>query len=195
MPINSSMAGKNIVIAIDIALNKTGIAILSEPLTIYHTDVLRLKTSWSYYRKLDEMFDYFTEFFTEVAAQKPSNIELVLEGRLKRGFSGEALASIEGARVTTYRAFNLTLKNYEKYDEKEVAVYSPDVVKSFFTGRGNASKDAMYGAANSLFSSLKKIEFQEDIYDAIYLGVYHLKKDGKSAPIKKKHPRRRTKLS
>lgn len=171
------IADKHIVVSVDIAVNKSGIAILDSASRIIHTEVLSLKASWDYYRKLSEILSFFTDYFNRVLDYGPKKIDLVLEGRLKRGFSGETLASIEGARVSVYHAFHLTVHSHEKHKESLVAVYTPDLVKEYFTGRGNASKSAMYSAATTKYSSLKKVKFQEDIFDAIYLGVYHLASD------------------
>lgn len=174
--------GKDITICVDVALNKTGISIMSG-MTVLHTEVLAFKAHHNYYDKLTNMNEFFVEFFTKVDSLGPKSVELVMEGRLTRGFSGAALASIEGARVTVYHAFHSTRKTREKHDKMSVYIYSPGVVKKYIAGKQNASKDAMKSAALSRFSSLRKIKFQEDIYDAIYLGIYHNnnKRKGSSA--------------
>lgn len=176
--------GEDIVIGIDIALNKTGIAIMTPKLKILHTSTFTVKTSLPYLEKLDQIHLHFTAFFEEVLKSKPASVDLVLEGRLARGFSGSTLASIEGARVTAYHAFNLTLQRCEPGEKPRVFIYSPGIVKSFFTGKANASKSEVLKSAYSRFSSLEKIKFQEDIFDAIYLCLFH-SLEGKKGVVKK----------
>ncbi|MFA5626189.1 MAG: hypothetical protein WC965_01775 [Thiohalomonadaceae bacterium] len=183
----SYVRGKDIIVAVDIALNKTGIVIMSG-MTVVRSDVFTLKTSGNYLDKLDKIHAYFLEYFDELFKMEPNSIELVLEGRLSRGFSGNVLASIEGARVTTYLSFHAKLREYVNGEKPKVFIYSPGTVKKFFAGRENATKSAMHTAVVSRFSSLKKIKFQEDVYDAIYLGLYHL-----SGKEKKKSDTRRGK--
>lgn len=169
-----NITGEDIVIGVDIALNKTGIVIMSQKMKIVYTHTLVLKQNLTYLAKLDEILTYFREFFEEVFEQKPASVQLVLEGRLTRGFSGSTLASIEGARVTTYHAFHLTLQKCVPGEKPNVFIYSPGVVKQFFTGKTTANKSEMLKSAYSRFSSLEKIEFQEDVFDAIYLGLFHI---------------------
>lgn len=183
-----SMTGKNILIALDVALNKSGLVVMDTDKRLLHSEVIEVKTHWDYYRKLDYLYDWYRAKFDAILTQEPKSAILVLEGRLKAGFSGNTLASIEGARVTAHRAFHTTAAQYE-IDVKHV-IYGPQKVKKYFAGRVNADKDMMYKAATSQFSQLSKLEYQEDIFDAIYLGLYHLSEEAQNGKVSKKRTRK-----
>lgn len=168
------MKNKDLIVAVDIALNTSGYAILDSKQKIYKTGLIESKKHWDYYRKISFLYDEFLNLYSEILDKQPKSITLVLEGRLKGGFSGQTLASIEGARIAAYLAYDHTCKDYEI--DVNSYVYNPNEVKYHFAGRRGAKKDQMYKAATSQFSSLKKIEFQEDIFDAIYLALYHISK-------------------
>lgn len=168
------LPGKNIIVAVDIALNKTGIAVMTDEMSVLYGDVLEINQKLEYYEKIARIFSHFSAMFDLIYSFKPQSVALVLEGRLKRGFSPQVLASIEGARIAAYLAFHLTHEKYEGNENGSVSTYSPDIVKKFFTGKANATKNEMLKSASSRISSIGKIRFQEDIYDAIYLGIYHI---------------------
>lgn len=163
---------KNILISVDIALNKSGIAILSTDMEVLYTSLLKVTQSWDYYRKVAYLYSSYSDLFTAVLTKEPSSHILVLEGRLKAGWRASSMASIEGARVASYLAYHHICEKHET--KPEIFVYDPNVVKYFVASKRSANKDEMYEAALSRFSFLKGLEYQEDEFDAIYLGLYHL---------------------
>lgn len=181
------LKNKDILISVDIALNKSGIAILSTDMEILYTSLLTVTQSWDYYRKVAYLYSYYGTLFDEVLTQRPSSHILVLEGRLKAGWRASSMASIEGARVSSYLAYHHICEKHEK--KTEVFVYDPNVVKHFMASKRSANKDEMYEAALSRFSFLKGLEYQEDEFDAIYLGLYHLLGEKNEHPGR--HPKTR----
>lgn len=163
---------KDVIISIDIALNKSGVAVLSNLLEVEETSLITVTQSWDYYRKIAFLYDSYTDLFSRVLTASPSSHILVLEGRLKAGWRASSMASIEGARVSAYLAYHHICEKHEK--KPEVFVYDPNVVKYFIAKKRSANKDEMYEKALSRFSFLKGLEYQEDEFDAIYLGLYHL---------------------
>lgn len=164
---------KNILIAIDIALNKSGLAIVNlEDETLVSTRVIEVKNHWDYYRKLSHLYSAYNQIFETLLSDKTESGILVLEGRLKAGWSASAMASIEGARVCAYLSYAHTC---EKLGIKvESHVYDPNLVKHFIAHKRSAKKDEMYEKALSRFSWLSRLEYQEDEFDAIYLALYHM---------------------
>lgn len=171
------MKNKDLLIAVDIALNTSGYAILDNNKKLYSTGLIETKKHWDYYKKLSYLYDEFQNLFVQVLDKSPSSITLILEGRLKGGFSGQTLASIEGARVASYLAYDHTCKQYEI--DVNSHVHNPNDVKYHFSKKRAAKKDLMYKAVTSQFSFLKKLKFQEDIFDAIYLALFHIEKEPK----------------
>jgi len=176
----SSIKDKDIFLSIDIALNKTGFVILSRNTTILLARVIKVKQHWEYYRKIAYLYNYFSILFGEILKCSPQSSTLLLEGRLKAGFSGNTLASIEGARVSTYLAYYHTCLQHEI--DVQFSMYGPQLIKKHFTGKGNANKEQMHKSFISQFSSYSDLEYQEDIFDALYLGIYHLEKHPGKAP-------------
>ena len=166
------MKNKHLFVGVDIALNTTGFSILDETKKLYRTGLIETKKHWDYYKKIDFIYDSFVDLFNEIRKKNPKSVTLILEGRLKAGFSGQTLASIEGARVSSYLAYKHTCENYEI--DVNHYVYNPNEVKYYFSKSRSASKEKMFKSVSSQFSSLKKLEFQEDIFDSIYLVLYHL---------------------
>ena len=154
-------------IGLDIALNKTGLVLVRDN-TVLDTKIIELKSGWKYYRKLVHLYEWYSGYFSNF-----TNPKLILEGRLKAGFSGNTLASIEGARVAAYLAFHSTLRQ----GEKDVYIYSPSDVKLSIAGKRNANKEDMRLALSS-FSLTKGVPYQEDVYDAIALVIHHMRKEG-----------------
>jgi len=180
----NNITNKDILINLDIALNKTGLSILDTKDNILYSEVVTVKSHWEYYKKLNHLYEYYLKFFDKVFNLKPKSVLLILEGRLKAGFSGNTLASIEGARTTAYRAYYIVCHKHEV--DVRMKIYDPQTVKQYFSGRRNADKELMYKSALSRFSSLNTVEFQEDIYDSLYLGLYHLHASKKVTPSKRK---------
>ena len=157
------------VIALDIALNKTGIAITADGKR-FKTMTLEPKKSWKYFKKIAFLSDEFDKMF-ETHLTFGEEPLLIMEGRLKAGWSGATLASIEGARVTAYLSY---LRCCERLGLKpNFVVYPPDEVKYSLSGNRTSGKEAMYEAAISRFSFLKRLEYQEDEFDAMYLVLHH----------------------
>lgn len=154
----------------DIALNKTGIAVVSADREVLCVKLLITPPKLTYYEKISFLFSEYIDFFSLY-----KNSILILEGRLQAGWSGATLASIEGARVACYLAFHYTRPKDEKY---EVVDYSPREVKKFVAGKGNASKEDLR-IMSSQFSWSNIVTYQEDIYDALFLIMYHLHKKGR----------------
>lgn len=189
-----------ILVTLDIALNKTGMSIMTTNNSVLSTRIIKVDEKTKYYDKLSELYTIYCELFTAIFQKyKDKSLILVLEGRLKAGFSGSALASIEGARVTVYHAFKNTASKYE--NSVEVVTYDPNSVKYGLSGKRNADKAYMFSSVSSYFSSLSKLSsLSEDELDAIYLGLYHNKLiEGKNANRRVKKvrkiqtPRRRQK--
>lgn len=168
------MKNKDLLIAVDIALNTSGYVVMGMDKKLHASGLIESKKHWDYYRKVEYLYKEFYTLFEFIYAKQPKTLTLILEGRLKGGFSGQTLASIEGARIAAYLAYNHMCKLHEI--DVNSFVYNPNEVKYHFTKRRGAKKDQMFKAATSRFSSLSKIEFQEDIFDAIYLGIYHLER-------------------
>jgi Holliday junction resolvasome RuvABC endonuclease subunit len=171
MKLKQSLTDREILFAIDIALNTSGVAIMDCHRKIYATFLVKAVVSKKYYPKLDYLYDTFIEIFTEVENEKPKSITLILEDRLKAGFSGSTLASIEGSRVTSYHAFRQVFKSSQI--ETSVVLYDPGTVKKYFTGKRTAKKETVLKSALEKNPFLKRYK-QEDILDAIYLGLYHV---------------------
>jgi hypothetical protein len=113
----------------------------------------------------------FTSVFDEIIQNNPETVTLVLEDRLKHGWSGATLASIEGARVTAYHAFRESFKSSQI--KNDMVLYDPGIVKKHFTGKKTSQKSDVKKSAEKKNPIVKKYE-QEDVLDAIYLGVYHV---------------------
>jgi Holliday junction resolvasome RuvABC endonuclease subunit len=171
MKLKTSIKDKNILFAIDIALNTSGVAIMDYHKKIYATFLVRVTVSKKYYQKLDYLYDNFIEIFTEILKEQPKSVTLILEDRLKAGFSGSTLASIEGSRVTSYHAFRQVFKSSQI--ETSVVLYDPGTIKKYFTGKRSAKKETVLKSAVEKNPFLKRYK-QEDILDAIYLGLYHV---------------------
>jgi len=171
MKFKKSIKDKQIIIAIDIALNTSGVAIMDYHKQIYATFLVKSVVSKKYYHKLDYIYDTFFEVFKEISVENPKSITLILEDRLKAGFSGATLASIEGSRVTSYHAFRQVFKSSQV--ETDVVLYDPGIIKKHFTGKRAAKKETVLKSALENNPFLKRYK-QEDILDAIYLGLYHV---------------------
>jgi Holliday junction resolvasome RuvABC endonuclease subunit len=167
------LPNQDVVVALDCALNKTGLAILSKNEEILHTQLITVTNGWEYYRKIRYLYEVYSSIFEEVLTASPKSSILVLEGRLKAGWSGTALASIEGARITAFLAYYSILKQHEK--DVSTVTYDPNGIKGFIAGKRNANKELMRESALSRFSLFNTLEYQEDIYDAIYIALYHLR--------------------
>lgn len=157
------------VIGIDIALNTSGVAVKTGD--EYQTSLITVKPHWDYYRKLSHLQQEYRSLFSTLLTPERDSHILVLEGRLRAGWSANTMASIEGARVTVYLAFQDVCNDLGI--TPEVRVYDPNDVKKFIAGKRTANKTEMHESAVSRFSFLKDIEFQEDKFDAIYLCLYH----------------------
>lgn len=171
MKLKKPIKNKKILIAIDIALHTSGVALMGHDKQVYSTFLVKSTASQKYYQKIDYLYDTFIEVFTEVEKEKPSHIVLILEDRLKAGFSGATLASIEGSRVTCYHAFRQVFKTSQT--ETSVVLYDPGLIKKYFTGKRAAKKETVFKSASQKYPFLKRFK-QEDILDAIYLGLYHV---------------------
>ena len=171
MKLKKPIKNKDIIISIDIALNLSGIAIMDYDKQVYSTFTIESTRSWSYYKKLDFLFKTYNNLFTNISNKKPKSVTLVLEDRLKAGWSGSTLASIEGARVTCYHAFVQTMKNAGI--KTNIFLYNPGLIKKHFTNKRAAKKDVVYKSAIQTNAFIKNYR-QEDILDALYLGVYHI---------------------
>jgi Holliday junction resolvasome RuvABC endonuclease subunit len=167
------LKNEDIIIGVDLALNKTGLAILNRQNKVLHTELIKVKTGWEYYRKIGYLYETYLSLFDSILTAKPASSILVLEGRLRAGWSGTTLASIEGARVACYLAYKTTCNLHEK-DVIHVS-YDPAEVKHFIAGKRNAKKEELLEKSVSRFSWLSDIEYQEDIYDAIYIALRHIK--------------------
>ena len=166
---------QDIVIALDIALNKSGLAILNLQGEVLYTQVIKVTTGWEYYRKIGYLYEEYQSLFDTILTAKPASSILVLEGRLRAGWSGTTLASIEGARVASYLAYKSTCQRHEK--DVNSTSYDPNEVKLFIAGKRAAKKDELKEKALSRFTCLADVEYQEDIYDAIYLALRHIGKE------------------
>lgn len=174
---------KNILISIDIALNKSGLAIVNlEDETLVSTRLIEAKSHWNYYRKLSFLYKEYTDLYESLLSDKTESAILVLEGRLRAGWSASAMASIEGARVCAYLAYSHVCDSLGIKTESHV--YDPNLIKYFIAKKRSAKKDEMYEKAVSQFSWLKKLEYQEDEFDAVYLALYHMFGE------KNEHPKR-----
>ena len=163
---------KRLVIALDVALNKSGLAILSTEGDVLHTELIKVTPGWKYYQKIEYLYNEYLKLFDAVLTAKPAYSILVLEGRLKAGWSGTTLASIEGARITSFLAYYSTCQRHEK--DVNVISYDPNDVKHFISGKRAAKKEELKQKALSQFTCLSGVDYQEDIYDAIYLALRHI---------------------
>lgn len=171
MNLKKPLKNKKIIVAVDIALNKTGVAIMDFSKYVYSTFLISNTISRPYYEKLDNIYDtFFSEFFN-VRHEEPKSVILVLEDRLRAGFSGAALASIEGSRVSSYHAFRQAFMGSQT--ETGVVFYDPGSVKKHFTGVKTSKKDIVFKSVQEKNPFIKKYK-QEDILDAIYLALYHI---------------------
>jgi len=171
MNFKKSIKNKKILISIDIALHTSGVAVMDNQKQVYSTFLVKSKPSQKYYTKLDYLYDTFIEVFSLLEKEKPEHVTLILEDRLKAGFSGATLASIEGSRVTCYHAFRQVFKSSQI--ETIVVLYDPGIIKKHFTGKRAAKKETVFKSASQKYPFLKRFK-QEDILDAIYLGLYHI---------------------
>lgn len=162
-------------VAIDIALNKTGIAVLNEDGDFLYGKLITVTASWGYYRKLETLYQEYLDFFDKLLTESSDSVILLLEGRLKAGFRRDALASIEGARVTCVLAYKHACGKHGK--KPEIHTYDPNDIKYSLAGKRNASKEEMRDKVLSSYSWLRNVEYQEDIYDAIYIMLHHMKKE------------------
>jgi len=166
------MKNKDLYIGIDIALNTSGYAILDKNKKIISTGLIETKKHWGYYKKISFINDKFKELFEEITKKQPNSVTLILEGRLKGGFSGQTLASIEGARVSCYLAFQEITEGF-----LEPFVYNPNEVKYHFSRKRGATKEEMKKSVSKKYRKMHSLPYQEDIFDAIYLCLYHLEKE------------------
>jgi Holliday junction resolvasome RuvABC endonuclease subunit len=171
MKLNKPIKGKEIIFAIDIALNTSGVAIIGYNKEVYATFLVKTPPSFKYYQKLDYLYETFSEVFSDVLKENPKEIVLILEDRLKAGFSGATLASIEGSRVTSYHAFNQIFKSSQI--KTSVILYDPGLIKKYFSGKKTAKKEVVFKSASEKYPFLKKYK-QDDILDALYLGLYYV---------------------
>lgn len=171
MNFKKPIKNKNIIIAIDIALNTSGVAIMDFHKAVYATFLVKSTPSWKYYKKLDYLYENFIQVFSEIKKENPNSIVLILEDRLKAGFSGATLASIEGSRVTSYHAFRHVFKDSQI--ETSVVLYDPGIIKKYFTGKRGAKKETVFKSASQKYPFIKRFK-QDDILDALYLGLYHV---------------------
>lgn len=171
MKLTKPITDKKIMIAIDIALHTSGVVIMGYNKEVYSTFLVKSTPSWKYYRKLEHLYETFVDVFKNVLEHRPSEVTLILEDRLKAGFSGATLASIEGSRVTCYHAFSHIFKPSQI--PINVVLYDPGIIKKHFTGKRGARKEAVFKSAVEKNSFIKKYK-QDDILDAIYLGLYHV---------------------
>lgn len=171
MRFKKSIEGKRIIVALDVALNTTGVVLMDYDKFIYSSFLVEIKKTIPYYKKLDQLYSIYHNIFLKIIEKNPSSIDLVVEDRLKAGWSGSTLASIEGARVTSYHAFMQAIKGSGK--KKSVTLYNPGLVKKYFTNSRAAKKDVVYKSAIEKYKFLKNYS-QEDILDAIYLALYHI---------------------
>ena len=155
-------------ICLDIALNKSGLAVLDDNGSIVKTDLFAFKRSEKdYYDKLVRLYSHYHRTFEDILAQNPSGVSLILEDRLKGGWNPKSLVNIEGARVAAFLAFR------SLSEAAEVHLYDPTNVKLAVGGRVAIKKEEMHEKLRDIFPAAKKIEYQEDIFDAISLGVCH----------------------
>lgn len=174
-------------VAVDIALNVSGIAVFSDEGEFISSEVIEVTASWDYYKKLAHLYSKYIEVFENLLTEGVSHVTLILEGRLKAGGFINSVASIEGARVTCFLAYSAVCETHGL--KPTLHVYDPNVVKLSIAGKRSAKKDEMLTKALSSYSWLSKIEYQEDIFDAIYLMLHH-KKVGNS---EQQHNRRNKK--
>lgn len=170
------MSPKNVnarmVIGVDIALNKTGLCVMNSKGRVLKTKVVSPSRKFTYYEKLDYLYEIFLELFNDVLkSHKNKEITLAMEGRLRAGWGGNTLAALEGARVTAYHAYKEACQTNEV--EVIVEMHDPNELKHQFAGKRNANKGDMKDAALK-YTSFKNIEYQEDIYDAIFLALRSL---------------------
>lgn len=162
---------KDILIGIDIALNTSGFCIMSPEGKVYYTQIIDMKKSLNYYEKLNGIYDKLINIFSTILEKNPRSVTLILEGRLKAGWSGSTLASIEGARVSSYHAFRQVFKASKI--KNRFFVYEPGIIKKHFTGKRAAKKDIMLKSVGQKHPFVRRYK-QEDILDAIYLVLYHI---------------------
>jgi Holliday junction resolvasome RuvABC endonuclease subunit len=163
------MKNKDLYLGVDIALNTTGYAVMGYDKKIFKTGLIKTKQSLDYYGKLVFLYEEFVRLFLDLQSKNPNSITLILEGRLQGGFSGQTLASIEGARVACFLAYKHTVGKEGKF-----YVYNPSEIKYHFSRKRGAKKQEMYDSVIKSYKNLQKLDFQEDIFDAIYLCLYKI---------------------
>lgn len=169
---DNKSVNRRIVIALDIALNKSGFVVMDEKGKVLYTKVVEPNKKFKYYKKLSYLFEAFQEVFTLVLEKYPEHsVTLAMEDRLKAGWGGNTLATIEGARVTAYHAYRIACANAGK--EVIMELHDPNDLKLQFTGKRNAGKMEMKSASER-YKSFDGIEYQEDIYDSIFLALRSL---------------------
>lgn len=171
MRFKKSIKDQRVIVSLDIALNTTGVVIMDYNKYVYSSFLVEVNKSSQYYKKLDQLYATYHNIFSKIVEKEPKSIDLVLEDRLKAGWSGSTLASIEGARVTSYHAFRQAIKGSGK--RTSVTLYNPGIIKKYFTNSRAAKKEVVYKSAIEKHKFLKKYD-QEDILDAIYLALYHI---------------------
>lgn len=163
----------HLTIGLDVALNRSGLVVLDNSEEILSHQLISVKPSLRYYDKLSSLYDSYCAVFTDVFLARPKNVSLVLEGRLRAGWNGSTLASIEGARVTAYHAFVLTA-THNKCPITVVEV-DPNDLKLYIAGKRNANKEEVRAALIKKLPSVTRLDYQEDVYDAVAIAVTYLR--------------------
>lgn len=170
--------------SVDVALNKTGVAVLAHTGEFLFGEVVTVPAGWEYYRKLEKLYEQYTRLFDKALTANGGPLILLVEGRLKAGWSANAMASIEGARVACALAYMHFCSS--RGFKPEIHSYDPNTIKLSISGKRNANKDELRESALSSYSFLRDVEYQEDIFDAIYLALHHTKEHNERTGRSKK---------
>lgn len=147
-------------LCLDIALRKTGVVMVEDgEISFYRTYTVPTKVR--YHKALLYWYDTFKELYKGLDPD-----EVVVEDRLKRGFSGNTLASIEGARTASLIAWGGTGRFH---------LHDPAAIKKHLTGKHNAGKELVREAVLKVYP--EAVNLTEDEIDALALYITHVEAD------------------
>lgn len=158
-------------VGVDIALRTSGIAVADKDANVLGTTLVRTYSTHTYIESIYKVYSEFFDLFTSLFVYAP-HLEIAVEDRLQVGWSGTTLASIEGARIAAVLAIKAAAESRKA--TYNLTMYPPSLMKTHFAGKGNASKLEMRGVSRGIdtFKNLEA-EYQDDIWDAIFLILYH----------------------
>lgn len=150
------------ILAIDIALRKTGVILLDDNQKIKFKDTLVIPPKIPQWAAINQIYSYFKL----LSVSLPEGTSFVIEDVLSVVSVKTALA-IHSARTAA------TLAIQHSCNQPNISYYSPNDVKLRYGGKRGAKKEELLSGLKKEFPQYGYTNLTEDEIDALGLALYH----------------------